>query len=248
MLAALVPIFGLMLFNKAHVGRFTLSTTGDYNLIHHTIPFIEAAQKADTGNYIPMLVRVREEAADIVQQTGGNRSFIKIPLVDVIPAKAYHDLSMEAIKQRPDRYLASVLDAWTRFWRVALVYDPDNSRSPALVGAVRWLWPLQKGFWLGCNLLFLTSACLVPFTIFKKRTVGWFEFASIAIVAVSVLQALVEYADNSRFAIPMQPFIALVALYSVTVVDSTRFTLASLVQFLWKKTKREKHSSTAVTN
>ena len=176
-----------------------------------------------------------EEASETVKQTGGNRSFIKIPLVDVIPAKAYHDLSMEAIKRRPGLYLASVLDAWTRFWRVALVYDPDYARSPALVAAVKGLWPFQKAFWLGCNLLFLASACLVPFTLFKRRTAGWFEFSSIAILAVSVLQALVEYADNSRFAIPMQPFIALMALYSLTVVDSTRFTLATLFHRRWSR-------------
>lgn len=234
MTTALAPVFGLMAFNKALVGRFTLSTTGDYNLIHHTIPFIEAAEKVDTGNYIPLLVRVREEASEIVVQTGGNRSFIKIPLVDVIPAEAYHDLSVEAIKRCPGRYLVSVLDSWTRFWRIALVYDPDNARSSALVSAVRCSWPLQKAVWLLCNLLFLASACLVPLTLFKRRTVGWFEIAAIAIVAVSVLQALVEYADNSRFAIPMQPFIALMSLYSITVVDSSRFTLASLAKALCK--------------
>ena len=236
MATALAPIFGLMAFNKAHVGRFTLSTTGDYNLIHHTIPFIEAAENADTGNYIPLLVHVREEASEIVAQSGGNRSFIKIPLVDVIPAKAYHDLSVEAIKRCPGRYLVSVLDAWTRFWRIALVYDPDNARSSALVCAVRCFWPIQKALWLGCNLLFLASAYLVPFTLFKRRTVGWFEVAAIAILAVSVLQALVEYADNARFAIPMQPFIALMALYSITVADSSRFTLATLVRALCKHT------------
>lgn len=224
-----LPIVALLVFNQIHIGRFTLSTTSDYNLIHHTIPFIEAAERADPDHlYIPHLIKVREEAWDLVRASGDNRSFIKIPSVDVIPAVVYHELSVEAIKQCPGKYLASVVNAWLRFWRVALIYDADYAHSEIIRQATPAVWRIQKVLWLFCNAVFLSSALLVPFTIFVKRKLGWFECVTIAIIAVSVLQALVEYADNSRFAIPMEPIIALMALYSLTIVSPERLTLASL--------------------
>ena len=79
-------------------------------------------------------------------------------------------------------------------------------------------------------MLFVVNLPLVALTIFKRRYLGWLEFLSLSILAVSILQALVEYGDNSRYAVPMEPAIALVALYSSTVANSCRFTLASLVK------------------
>lgn len=235
--AALLPILAWMAFNKSQIGRFTLSTTSDYNLIQHTIPFIESASQADPENrYIPILVQAREESAELVRITDGNRSLMSIPGIDVIPPKAYQALSMEAIKQHPGKYLFSVGKSWLRFWRVSLIYDSDYAHSPAIRHLCPLVWPIQKGLWLICDFLFLLSVALVPFTIFLRRKVGWFECLAISILAVSVLQALLTYADNARFVIPMKPLIALMVFYSITVVDPNRFTLASVVRRLHRHT------------
>ena len=76
---------------------------------------------------------------------------------------------------------------------------------------------------------------LVALTLFKRRHFGWLEFLSLSIFAVSILQALVEYGDNSRYAVPMEPAIALVALYSLTVVTPNRLTLALGLQLFSRR-------------
>ena len=226
---SLPPVLLLLSFNKSNLGKATLSTTLSFNLSQHTLPFIEAAERVDETHLIPEIVRLRDQNWEQAQALDDNRAFIPRPDPYPLP-DVYTRLSLEAIRREPLLYLSSVCRAWVRFWRVSLLYDSSFLRSPLFSSMVPWFWRLQKCIWLVANMLFVVNLPLVALTIFKRRYLGWLEFLSLSILAVSILQALVEYGDNSRYAVPMEPAIALVALYSSTVANSCRFTLASLVK------------------
>jgi hypothetical protein len=231
---SLPPVVALLSFNKTHLGKATLSTTLSFNLTQHTLPFIEAAKAVDETHLIPEIVRLRDKHWEHAQALDDNRAFIPRPDPYPLP-DAYLRLSLEAIRRKPFLYLSSVWKAWLRFWRVSLMYDSAFLRSPRIAALVPWIWKFQKSLWLVANLLFVLNLPFVALNLFKRHCVGWVEFLSLSILAVSFLQALVEYGDNSRYAIPMQPFIALMALYSLTVADSSRFTLATLFHRRWTR-------------
>ena len=230
--ASCIPVIALLSFNYFHLGKPMLSATIGFNITNHTLPFIESGKSADTLDIIPEMVKLRDEHWDYAQSLDDNRAFIprpKIPGTAVERSTYYLQLSKEAIKKEPLKYLSSVATAWSRFWRVSLFYDVDNARHHALDKFVRLVWPFQKMLWLFLNLVFLISAALVARNIFLRKSIGWYECTIVLVLAVSVLQALVEFGDNSRYAIPLQPTIGLIALYSLSKVDTNRVTIASVL-------------------
>lgn len=238
--AAGTPVFLLLMFNYALLGKPLLSTTIGHNITQHTLPFIDSASKADLLNVIPEMIELREAYWQYAQDLGDNRAFIPRPHIDGTRKDSsdyYLQLSIEAIKHNPDKYLVSVANAWLRFWRVSLLYDSSYVRSHVLDTVVNRLWLIQKLAWLTLNLSFLMSVVLMVNSIVRCRTIDWYECITVMILAVSVLQALVEYGDNSRYAIPCQPVIGFIAVYSIFVVDKSRTTIASILRwFRWRFT------------
>ncbi|MBQ7251675.1 MAG: hypothetical protein IJS32_03630 [Kiritimatiellae bacterium] len=224
LLAAMLPILALVAFNKVHTGKAILSSTLPFNLSQHTLPFIEAAGSSDPLHLVPEIVRLRDQYWQRAQDLDDNRAFIPRPGFD--PASAYSTyylhLSFVAIGKHPFLYLGSVAKAWSRFWRVSLLYDADYSRNPRLDKRVGKLWPLQKVAWLFVNSMFLLIFPFLLLNALKRRNIGAEEVIFLMILAVSVLQALVEYGDNSRYAIPVQPSVAFVVFQMLSNWEKSR--------------------------
>ena len=212
LLAVMFPILALVAFNKNHTGKAILSSTLPFNLSQHTLPFIEAAASSDPLHLVPEIVRLRDQYWQRAQELDDNRAFIPRPGLnpDSEYSSYYLRLSLTAIGNHPFLYLASAAKAWLRFWRVSLLYDTDYSNDARLDGLVGRLWPVQKTLWLSINCTFLF---FFPFLVLKfigRNHIGVEGVISLMILAVSVLQAFVEYGDNSRYAIPIQPALAFV--------------------------------------
>jgi len=240
LVSACIPVIMLLGFNTAHLGKPMLSTTIGFNISQHTLPFIESAKRVDTMGIIPETVRLRDEYWDFAQSLDDNRAFIPRPEIagtKVEQSDYLVRLSKEAIKNNPLKYLQSATSAWMRFWRVSLLYDADNTRCSALDKYAMFMWPIYKLLWLFLNLLFLISSGLAVITVLKRREIGWYECSIALILAVSILQALVEYGDNSRYAIPLEPSVGMIAVYSLFARDNNRITIAStLRRFRWRST------------
>jgi len=233
-MAAAIPVLCLVIFNYMLLGKPLLSTTIGHNITQHTLPFIESASKADSLGVIPEMIKLRDAHWDYAQKLGDNRAFIPRPHIEGTRRDSsdyYLQLSMKAIKNNPVMYLHSAYNAWLRFWRVSLLYDSTYVRSLLLDSIVSHIWIVQKLFWLLLNVLFIISALLMTFSLIRCRTIGWYECVIVMILAVSVLQALVEYGDNSRYAIPVQPAVGFIALYSICVADKSRTTIACTLQW-----------------
>jgi len=237
-LSAGMPVLFLLIFNYLLLGKPLLSTTIGHNITQHTLPFIESASKADSLGVIPEMIELRDAYWQMTQELGDNRAFIPRPHIEGTKRDVsdyYMKLSIEAIKNHPVKYLLSVLQAWMRFWRVSLLYDATYVRSCMLDRVVGYVWVTQKMVWFAMNALFLISAVLMVHSLVRHGTIGWYEIVIVMILAVSVLQALVEYGDNSRYAIPVQPTVGFIAVYSICVVDRKRTTIASTFQwFRWR--------------
>ena len=241
--AACTPVIALVIFNYALLGKPLLSTTIGYNITQHTLPFIESAGNADRLGIIPEMIELRDSYWQYAQDLGDNRAFIPRPHIDGTRKDSsdyYMQLSIEAIKNHPFKYIVSVANAWMRFWRVSLLYDADYVRSQVLDTAVSRIWLIQKLAWLTLNIAFILSAALMIPSIFRYRTISWYECITVMILAVSVLQALVEYGDNSRYAIPVQPAVGFIAVYSIFIADRKRTTIASTLR--WFRSRKTSES------
>ena len=216
LMAAVFPILVLVTFNKVHTGKAILSSTLPFNLSQHTLPFIEAAASSDPLHLVPEIIRLRNQYWQRAQELDDNRAFIPRPGLDSDSGYSsyYLHLSFTAICKHPFLYISSVAKAWSRFWRVSLLCDPDYSHNSHLDRFVGRFWPIQKLIWISINCAFLLI-CLATFgTVISRRQIGAPETITLMILAVSILQALVEYGDNSRYAIPVQPAVAFAVFWT----------------------------------
>jgi hypothetical protein len=104
-------------------------------------------------------------------------------------------LSLELIRNHPDRYFRNVVEGWINFWKAPTIWDPGSMSSQqlanlvstwALAGRAALLAAVSKRFRsrIGLNSVFLATAGLV-----------WIA---------SIVQTLVDHGDNPRFLVPLQ--------------------------------------------
>jgi hypothetical protein len=122
------------------------------------------------------------------------------------------------ILSHPLPYLRSVAEAWVSFWPVPFYALHDKFTVPAAARAVDAIWPLERILLLAANFLAIAASCWVLAGAVIRRLKGTIGLSaplvlSSVIMAASVLQALVEYGENARYAIPTQSLaVALVLL------------------------------------
>ena len=210
----LAAIFALLEFNARHAGARTISTTSGINFRHHALPFIEDARAADNLGLLPEIIRLRDEYWSLSEAAGDYRALIPSPRVPgATTAKQTSDyylkLSLEAFRQRPLRYAASVLDAWTRFWRVSLVFAPEASRSGRLTRVVQTLWPATKLMWVGISFIFLLVAVRI---IWRKWRMEPVLLMVLVAGTTSLMTSIGTHGDNARLAVPFLPLCGVVVI------------------------------------
>lgn len=109
----------------------------------------------------------------------------------------------ELIINNPKEYLAQVFRSWTHFWNHNQYFKASNEYTEQLFLTFKIIWKGQKLILILANFLFFPLSLLSIFISFRNRNFFSYTNLIIAIVyASSILQAMVTYGENSRFAFP----------------------------------------------
>lgn len=212
----LLAALGWMLFNYSQHGNFTLSTNTWTGLVNHTGRFMEKTE----GKYKPLAdiyVSHRERLAEDIRRVGGSPTIVLAHVEPDILAQtvwnedeypqAFSRLSIQLILQHPIHYAQGVLLAWRNFWRVPLVYYPELWKCSLSAHVWRWLWIPFKVLWILAGLMTVLAQPYLWLIVYRD---GYSErrfflcSLSLLVLVTSVIQAMFEFGENARYAIPVQ--------------------------------------------
>ena len=213
-------LLGWCLFNWLSIGYFGFTTLIGFSLTNQSGAFIELAPDKYASVRDPYL-KAREEQ---IKQTGtyAMAIFRAAPEIDkntgydrVQLTRELTKMSLELFVAHPIRYAAGVLRAWVRFWQPPLYW-----RSSSFFGEIRArplflaLAAIEILTLALANFVFLlSSANLLRLFLVQKPQLGFDACVMAIVLTVSVVQALLEFGDNSRYSVPTAPLV----LYTVMV-------------------------------
>ena len=222
-LAAFLPLPALLLggwvaFIYSHYGMLSPTVVVGYGLVQHTGPYFEdlpdsAAPLRDT------YVRLRDErVAARGDQT--NTIWTAVPELMQASGLGFYDLSRELqrlslqlIREHPERFALSAAEGWLEFWKAPVYADLEAVESEPARAALR-VWALAgRALSLAANALFLLgSAALVASRRVRRRLgIDAHVLAAAGTVWItSVVQTLFEHGDNPRFLAPTQMLVVYV--------------------------------------
>ncbi len=214
---AAVLIVGWGLFNRATVGYFGLTTNTGYNLTQHSGGFIERAP-AEYGTIRDIYLRYREER---LAESGWQTMTIWRAYPEMMRATglSYGALSQKLTRMsvglfvaHPLLYAQSVAKAWVSYWRAPIYWVPDRLHPAAVESILGVVWFGERLLLVGVNLLFLIIAAgyLYALAVGRRFDKALDLFLVLLVLAASVLQAMMEYGENGRYALPFQPLVMLV--------------------------------------
>jgi 4-amino-4-deoxy-L-arabinose transferase-like glycosyltransferase len=222
-------------FNERTVNYFGLSTLMGYNLTQHSGAFIENAP-AEYSTLRDIYLKHRERniaekhthsmtiwrAMDEMKRATG--------LNDAELSRRLGKMSITLFARYPRLYLHSVVRSWAFFWAVPTDWQPELARVPDAETALGVLWWAQAWAFRMAYALFLVIALpVVWWAVTHGRTRSNPSLtAGLMVTTVllsSFIQALFEYGENQRYALPTQS-LALAAL--VVGLWESRRKLAAL--------------------
>lgn len=214
------PLLLLALRNAALFGTFNLTTLGGISLLNHTGQFVElapddyawlrdpylAARTAHEGDGVMVIWAIMPE---LVQTTG-------LEVHEI--SRALTELSLELIRRAPNRYLASVAVSWVQFWNTPGWWVWESTADPRLGRAIGLAWRVEKLVIVAANALFLGACGLTVGRMLVRRPLrlppGTLWLA-LLVLGQSVLQAVVEHGENTRYAAPTVPIVLLLVVTSL---------------------------------
>jgi len=213
-------LLGWCVFNWLTLGYFGLTTLTGFNLSNHSGAFIELApdryarirdpylrarpeQIAEQGTHSMTIFRADGE---IYRETGYNR---------VQLSRALTRMSLELFAEHPILYGRGVGRAWVAFWRPSL-YWGSRLTGKGLERPFKYLWTIELWTLPIANLGFLLYAGYLMLRLLLRQPVMGFDLCVIAMVlTVSVLQALLEFGENSRYSAPTSPLVFYTVMVSI---------------------------------
>jgi len=222
-------------FNYSKAGYFGISTQMGMGLMNHTGAFIEDAP-AEYGMIKEIFIKYRQKRIKETGQSYGAVHLAKEELMEktgqnyVELNRTLCRLSFSLIKSNPGAYLKSAAQAFIRFWRPTWYTDQGGIRKILKSG--------DKSMVLAVGSFALVHAlCMLLFWVFplvyavypgiRKHFTFNFQTVSIYLVVFSTacVQAVLEYSENARYKIPVEPLI--VALAVTFAVGFCRFLTRS---------------------
>jgi hypothetical protein len=216
----LVLILGWSYVNYVRLDFFTPSTLVGINLMNHTLPFVESAPK----RYAPIPeIAARHRDAKIART--GRHNFANFEALPELKAatglrtpalsKRLEEMSVELIFRHPFRYAWGVAQAWVDFWLAPNYWALDKLKPRSLAPVLRSVW--WPEYWLlrAMNAVFLVVAMLALTSRRFRDRVRWeLELSGLCAVVLlaSLVQAMGEWGENPRYAIPVQALVVLVVL------------------------------------
>ena len=218
-------LLGWALVNWWNVGYFGISTQMGFGLSNHSGAFIELApdqyaairdpylrarskQIAETGTYVNTIYRVWPE---IRQETGYD---------DVRLLREVTRMSLQLFAAHPILYAKGVSRSWLGFWHPAFSrgmpflgghfggvdpWSPSITSMGRLCTTIQWR---EMPLLVVLNYIFLLSAAGSILQLLMRKKPLDFDLLVIAIVlTASTIQAMVEFGENGRFAVPTFPLV-----------------------------------------
>jgi hypothetical protein len=211
---AFVPVLGLCLFNWIVIGYPGPTTMLGYDLSNHSGAFIELAPGRYSGIRDPYL---KARAARIARGAGYAQSIwyseaemkSATGLSTVGLSRALTRMSLELFAEHPVLYAEGVGRSWAGFWRSDIYWRGTNFTSQSLRDTLEPIWRAEVPLLIAINGMFLLIAGYMAVFSSGRREATAFDLCLVGIVlSAASLQALIEYGDNARFAIPIQPLVA----------------------------------------
>jgi 4-amino-4-deoxy-L-arabinose transferase-like glycosyltransferase len=213
LIPVIILIGGWSLFNKGKVDYFGITTLVGYNLTNHSGAFMENAppeysilrdiylQHRGAGSQVAI---IWQAIPDMQQATGLTFSEL---------SRVLTKMSVQMFIENPRAYLMNVFKAWNDFWKPVFWYtDYGLIRSVFLRKTITTLVIFEESLFTHLNSIFLlVSVWTIVNTLLKPKKLDFnLLFISIILIA-SIMQAFLEFGENSRYAIPFLPLLLLEA-------------------------------------
>ena len=233
-----ILVGGWVGFNYITISRVTFTTLPKGDLIAHMIHYVsDADDKYGEVKYaFEKAFTVKRESVDIADDNrAGYTSYAgqllrergitnKLDLADTI-----HSMAVDLIKKHPFIYFKEVLSAWLRFWRVhIIIYAECFPKNSFLYDIALYLWLPIKCLWLVINSIFVLFIPLFLLLIMTPERRRLLVTIYCLLLGASASQALTQYYDNARFAVPFQPLVGIaVAIIFATIIESYKILRTS---------------------
>jgi hypothetical protein len=216
-LAALPGIFLILAwcsFNYARLGYFTLSTQVGIGLMNQSLAFIELAPDR-YGTIRDIYLKHRDAKLARTGLHTANWDAVPELLTTTglsLPAlsRELTALSVDLFLHHPIRYGLGVAHGWVDFWMVPIYWAPNKLAPPSLAVPLALLWRIEHALLRLANVAFLLmSALALASRRFRSRVAYDLPLAAISavVLAASLIQALGEYGENARYAVPVQALV-----------------------------------------
>lgn len=229
-LPAAILVGGWVGFNDIKLSRPTFTTLPRGDMMAHMIPYVNDADEK-YGAVKDAFVEAYAAMKDAVLAADDNRSgymsfaYARIKATgggsSLETSDIVHDMALDLIRKHPLGYVKNALGAWVRFWRVHIIVYPE-----CFTGRPRWydlsmaVWMPVKLGWLAANGLFFLFIPIWPFLPMNAERRFLLSTLYALALTASVSQALTQYYDSARFAVPFQPLVALaVALVAASMFE-----------------------------
>ena len=209
------PLFLWAAFNARTVHYFGLSTLMGYNLTQHSGAFIEQAPpeySALRDIYLKHRQRRIAEANTHSMTIWYARDEMRraTGLSDAELSRRLGKMSITMFARHPGLYLRGVARSWVLFWAVPKDWRPAFARLPASGSVLRVLWWCEAWVFRVAYVLFLAVSLPVLWCAAanrRRRPNPWLTAGLMvaAVLLASCIQALLEYGENARYALPTQP-------------------------------------------
>ena len=245
--AACLPIIGWMAFNAITVGQFGLSTRLGLNLINHSGAFIEYADSRYAtirDVYLRHRAVVMSSPEALAHRGGEQYNTIYEALDDLKAAtglsqvqlsRELQKLSLDLFRRHPDRYAKSVFKAWLTYWAAPNYWRPEAIRNPSLAKAMQALWYVEQPLIRLTNLALVLAVTFLALQVALSAAKRGFSaivtdrfllallLAGGSVYWFALFQALIEFSENGRYAIPTQQIaVAFVIFYACWLIDRRR--------------------------
>lgn len=217
-----ILLLGLSTFNYFQVNYFGINTNSGLGLVNISGAFIEKCEDPEFQEIKDIIIEykikrgthnwVAHHALDeIMERTG--LSFSEL-------SKKLTAMSFQLFIQNPHLYLKSIIPSYVNYWRVGILWEPMNIKPKFVRNIIEMVWKPQKILLGVVNILFIISLLVI---IIVKRSLIFSRNPVILLMVLlimfsSILQALVEALENTRYKLPFQP---LILIFVIKIIYET---------------------------
>ena len=235
----IVLVGGWSAINKIKVDYFGPTTLTGFHFIEHSGAFIEYAPDiySDIKNIYLKHRKIK------IEESGEQTCTIYMAYPEIQKVKNYSvaqvskdltSLSFWLFYNYPGIYFKSVLRAYFDFWYLPNFidyWDLTKLRFAFLASFLKYVVKAELYLWIGINIIFIIIFLYNVYLFFRRKSTNLHTlilFLSTCVIALSLIQALVQYGDNWRFSVAMKPYVILTFVLTIFSILSLRNNQASV--------------------